>query len=43
VGEFAGGVSIDALVVALGILAAGVGLARHFGRVRQAGKEMPMN
>ena len=38
VGEFAGGLSTDALVVALGVLAAAVGLARHFGRVRQAGE-----
>jgi len=37
VGEFRRGVSIDALVVALGVLAAGVGLARHFGNVRQGG------
>jgi hypothetical protein len=36
VGEFAGGLSGDALVVALGVLATAVGLARHFGRVRQA-------
>jgi len=36
VGEFAGGLSVDALVVALGILATAVGLARHFGHVRQA-------
>lgn len=37
VGEFRRGVSIDALVVALGVLAAAVGLARHFGNVRQGG------
>jgi len=37
VGEYAGGVSADALVVALGILTTGVGLARHFGQVRRAG------
>jgi hypothetical protein len=42
VGEFAGGISADAFVVALGMLAAGVGLARHFGRVRQAGNGTPM-
>lgn len=35
VGEFVGGLSLDALVVALGVLATAVGLARHFGRVRQ--------
>jgi hypothetical protein len=35
VGEFAGGVSIDALVVALGMLTAGIGLAHHFGNVRK--------
>ena len=34
VGEFAGGLSGDALVVALGALAMAVGLAVHFGRVR---------
>jgi hypothetical protein len=35
VGGFAGGVSVDALVVALGILVTAVGLARHFGHVRE--------
>jgi hypothetical protein len=35
VGGFAGGLSLDALAVALGALAMAVGLARHFGRVRQ--------
>lgn len=40
VGEFAGGLSIDALVVALGALTMAVGLALHFGRVRQ-GTERP--
>jgi len=35
VGELAFGLSVDALAVALGILATGVGLAIHFGRVRQ--------
>ena len=35
IGIFAGGVSVDALVVAFGILVAAVGLARHFGHVRQ--------
>lgn len=34
VGELTGGVSVDALVVALGVLTTGVGLARHFGHVR---------
>jgi hypothetical protein len=38
VGEFASGLSVDALVVALGALATAVGLARHFGRVRQGGE-----
>lgn len=37
VGQFALEVSADALVVALGVLVTGVGLARHFGRVRQGG------
>jgi len=37
VGEFAGGVSTDALVVGLGMLTAGIGLARHFGKVRSGG------
>jgi hypothetical protein len=37
VGEFAGGLSIDALAVAVGVLATAVGLARHFGHVRQTG------
>lgn len=35
VGNFANGLSLDALIVALGILTTGVGLARHFGQVRQ--------
>ncbi len=35
VGDFAGGLSLDALVVALGALATAVGLARHFGHVRR--------
>ncbi len=35
VGDFAGGLSFDALVVALGVLTTAVGLARHFGHVRQ--------
>jgi len=34
VGEFAGRLSLDALVVALGALAMAVGLAVHFGHVR---------
>jgi hypothetical protein len=38
VGEFAGGLSIDALAVAFGVLATAVGLARHFGHVRQTGR-----
>ncbi len=38
VGSFAGALSLDALVVALGILTTGVGLARHFGRVRAGGR-----
>ena len=38
VGTFAAGLSLDALVVALGVLAAAVGLARHFGHVRQGSK-----
>jgi hypothetical protein len=38
VGEFAGGLSIDALAVAFGVLATAAGLARHFGRVRQTGR-----
>jgi hypothetical protein len=41
VGQFAGGLSGDALVVGLGVLTTGVGLARHFGRVREAGRETP--
>jgi len=36
VGDFAAGLSADSLAVALGILATGVGLALHFGKVRQA-------
>jgi hypothetical protein len=35
VGEFAGGLSVDALVVALGAVTAAVALSLHFGRVRQ--------
>ena len=35
VGEFSAGLSVDALVVGAGILAAAIGLAVHFGRVRQ--------
>lgn len=35
VGEFAGGVSADTVVVGLGMLAAGIGLALHFGKVRR--------
>lgn len=38
VGEFAGGLSIDALAVALGVLATAAGLARHFGHVRQTSR-----
>lgn len=34
VGEFSAGLSVDALVVAAGILAAAVGLSLHFGKVR---------
>ncbi len=34
VGNFTNALSLDALVVAVGILATGVGLARHFGHVR---------
>ena len=36
VGNFVNGMSVDALVVALGILTTGVGLARHFGNVRRS-------
>ncbi len=35
VGTFAAALSLDALVVALGVLLTAVGLARHFGHVRQ--------
>ncbi|MFI5394626.1 MAG: hypothetical protein ACHQ9S_03750 [Candidatus Binatia bacterium] len=38
VGEFAGGLSIDALAVAFGVLVTAVGLARHFGHVRHIGR-----
>jgi hypothetical protein len=38
VGAFTAAVSLDALAVALGMLTAGVGLARHFGRVRQGSR-----
>lgn len=41
VGGFAGGVSVDALVVGLGMLTIAVYLARHFGHVRQAGHQSP--
>jgi hypothetical protein len=34
VGEFAGGFSLDVLVIALGALVTAALLARHFGRVR---------
>ncbi len=34
VGDFKGGLSLDVLAVALGALFAAVGLAWHFGRVR---------
>ncbi len=37
VGTFAAGLSLDALVVGGGVLLRAVGLARHFGQVRQAG------
>ncbi len=35
IGNFTNALSLDALVVALGILTTGVGLARHFGHVRR--------
>ena len=38
VGTFAIGLSRDALVVGLGVLITGVGLARHFGRVREGSR-----
>ncbi len=34
VGDFVGGLSVDALMVAIGALVAAVALALHFGRVR---------
>ncbi len=34
IGNFTNALSLDALVVALGILTTGMGLARHFGHVR---------
>lgn len=34
IGDFSGGLTIDMLLVALGALAATIGLALHFGRVR---------
>ena len=34
VGDFQGGLSLDMLVFGLGVLFAGVGLALHFGHVR---------
>lgn len=35
VGEFEGGLSVDALVLATGVLVTAVALALHFGHVRQ--------
>jgi len=38
VGDFVPRVSLDALAVAAGILATGIGLANHFGSVRHPGR-----
>src|SRR5512139_3694054 len=38
IGTFAAGLSLDALVVALGVLLTAIGLARHFGHVRQGSR-----
>lgn len=37
IGDFAPGLTMDVLAVALGVLIASVALAKHFGRVREEG------